>query len=389
MSGEIGELKMKFVVSGGGTAGHIYPALAVAHELVAQGHEVIFAGTPQGLEARLVPSTGLRFVSFKAAGFNRKKPYTLVTSTAKIIQSTARAQRFLTDEKVDCVVGFGGYVSIPMGRAAAKQGIPLVLHEQNSYCGMTNKYLARYATVIALTYENAGKQLTTAAPMLVTGNPVRAEILNATRSQGRQVLGISEDALFILVFGGSQGARHINTVIAARAPQLLRDEHVRVFHIAGPKEYETVCAELDALGVDHGDDDRYRVFGYFEHMGDALAACDFTVARAGATSLAEITALGVPALLIPFPYATDDHQTKNAQTLVEAGAAYCIADNKMETPEFSALLLELLGSEALRDRMRRASRLLGSEHAALKVARMAVQAAQHTVDLPVIEALGR
>ncbi len=380
---------MKFVVSGGGTAGHIYPALAVAHELIAQGHEVIFAGTPRGLEARLVPSAGLRFVSFEAAGFNRNKPYTLVTSTAKIIRSTARARTFLTDEQVDGVIGFGGYVSIPIGRAAAKLGIPLILHEQNSYCGMTNKYLARYATAIALTYENARGQLTTSAPLLVTGNPVRAEILTADRCQGRRALGISEQERLILVFGGSQGARHINTVIVSLAPRLLADDAVRIIHITGPKEYEVVCSQLDALSVPHGHDDRYRVYSYFEQMGDVLPACDFTVSRAGATSLAEITAIGVPALLIPFPHATDDHQTKNAQTLVEAGAAYCMADDMLESPDFSALLLELLGNDELRDRMKQASRSLGSEHAALKVAHMAVQAAQHALDLPTIDALGR
>jgi len=380
---------MRFVVSGGGTAGHIYPALSVAHELVGQGHEVIFAGTPDGLEARLVPENGLPFAAFEAAGFNRSHPHTLFSSTAKIAKSTGRAESFLREKGIDGVLGFGGYASIPIGRAAEKLGIPIIIHEQNSYCGMTNKYLAKRATAIALTYETAKSQLQTTAPTIMTGNPVRAEILAADRASGREALGIPEQDRLVLVFGGSQGARHVNKAVTDIAASIVEEPDVRVIHVTGPKELETVCAALDTAGVAHGDNERYQVFGYFNRMGDALAACDFTVARAGATSLAEITAIGVPALLVPFPYATDDHQTKNARTLVDAGAAYLIADDQVETPEFSALLLELLSDEGLRDRMRKASRSLGSAHAAQKVALLAVQAARGALDFPAIEALGR
>jgi UDP-N-acetylglucosamine--N-acetylmuramyl-(pentapeptide) pyrophosphoryl-undecaprenol N-acetylglucosamine transferase len=380
---------MRFVVSGGGTAGHIYPALAVAQKLIDGGHEVFFAGTPQGLEAALAEKAGVCFVPFEAAGFNRSKPHTLLTSTMKIIDSTRGARAFLADNNIDGVVGFGGYASVPVGRAAAKLGIPLVLHEQNSFCGMTNKYLARHATAIALTYKSARAQLKTSAVMVDTGNPVRAEILSATREAGREALEVPADARLLLVFGGSQGARHINTALTALAPSLLADEDILVIHVTGPREYDTVCAQLDAVDIAHDEQSRYRVFGYFDRMGDALAACDLTVARAGATSLAEITALGVPALLVPFPYATDDHQTKNAETLVTAGAACLVSDDAVESTEFSALLLELLGNASLRDRMRQASRSLGAEHAAEKVARLAVQAATGHLDLAAIEALGR
>lgn len=380
---------MRFVVSGGGTAGHIYPALSVARELSERGHEIVFAGTPDGLEATLVPEAGFAFEPFEAGGFNRHHPHTLLTSTAKIAHSTGKAEAFLKARHIDCVLGFGGYASIPVGRAAEKLRIPLVIHEQNSHCGMTNKYLAGRATAIALTYEAARGQLETSAPLILTGNPVRAQIRDADRGQGRRVLGIPEKDRLVLVFGGSQGARHVNTAVAAIAPAIVAEADVHVIHVTGPKEYDTVCAQLDEVGIAHGPDDRYRVHGYFEQMGDALAACDFTVARAGATSLAEITTIGVPALLVPYPYATDDHQTGNAKTLVDAGAAYMIADDRIETPEFSALLLELLGDEGLRDRMRKASRSLGSAHAAQKVALLAEQAARNAIDLPAIDALGR
>jgi len=382
---------VKFVISGGGTAGHIYPAIAVAHELAERGHEVVFAGTPEGLEAKLVPAAGFPFTAFDVSGFNRNHPLTLVKSSMKALKSSSKAKKWLKEIGADAVVGFGGYVSIPVGKGAADLGIPLVIHEQNSACGMANKYLAPHASAVALTYEVAGKELSANCPVTVTGNPVRPEIGAVDATTAREILKVPSDALLLLVFGGSLGARHINTVISALASELLGIEGLRILHVTGPKEYDTVKAALDEAGVAtcgpgfspeggwEGDAQaRYMLTGYFEHMGEALAAADAIVSRAGATSLAEITTVGAAALLVPYPYATDDHQTKNAQALVDSGASLMCPDDQVEEPVFAEKLLALLSDGDRREEMRRMTRELGRVDAAARVADIAEEAARKT-----------
>ncbi|MDY2626243.1 MAG: undecaprenyldiphospho-muramoylpentapeptide beta-N-acetylglucosaminyltransferase [Coriobacteriales bacterium] len=365
---------MKVVVSGGGTAGHINPALAVAAELAEQGAEVLYAGNPSGIEARLAPQAGLPFTPFEAAGFNRRHPLTLLTSSAKIFGSAKRAKRWLLAEKVDVVVGFGGYVELPVGYAASWAHIPLVIHEQNSVPGVANKALAKKASAVALTYGQTEPLFSTKAgvPVEVTGNPVRKSVLTATRAEGRAYLGVPEDATLLLVFGGSLGARHINTELAALKNRLLSIPGLQVVHITGPKEFDSVCEQL-ALTDEEGT--RWRTISYCDHMGEVLAACDLVVSRAGATSLAEITALGVPALLVPYPFATGDHQTKNAASLVEAGAAVMVPDDKVET-DLAAPLLQLLRDPQRRTSMHNAALSLRGGDAAARVAQLALAAAE-------------
>ena len=390
---------MKFVITGGGTAGHIYPAIAVGKELEANGHEVLFAGTPNGLEARLAPEAGFDFKEFEVAGFNRRKPLTLITSSIKAFKSSKAAKRWLADIEPDAVIGFGGYVSIPVGKAAKDMRIPLVIHEQNSASGMANKYLASRAAAIALTYEAAAKYFKADCPMILTGNPVRAEFLAVEREPSRKMLGIPAGDKLLFVFGGSQGARHINTAITALAPKLMEIEGLHVIHICGPKEYDTVKAALGEHGIEcsgpgftpdggwENPGQRYALTGYFNNMGEALAASDVVVARAGATSLAEIMAVGAATLLVPFPFATDDHQTKNAQALVESGASLMCADDKVESDEFTAKLFELLENDELRRKMSEMTFAMGRKNAAKKVAALAIAAANGNIEVGEIDAI--
>ena len=354
---------MRIVLSGGGTAGHINPALALAETLEEQGHEVFYAGTPQGVEARLVKEAGLPFQAFEASGFDRAHPLTLPKALRTIQKSTKRAKEWFGEIKPDVVVAFGGYVCIPVSRAAEALGIPLVIHEQNSVMGMANAYLSKGAARVALTYEVAGEQVADKSKIVVTGNPVRKSIFASTREAGRAYLGIPEDALMLLVFGGSLGARHLNSAIASLKDRLLALDDLYIMHVTGPKELETVEAALDLSEEERA---RYQVLGYQDHMGEAMAACDMVVSRAGATSLAEISARRIPALLVPFPYATADHQTTNAKAYVERGAALMIADADVESDEFATLVFDLIGSEPLRDSMREAAATFETQDAAAK-----------------------
>ncbi len=364
---------MKIVVSGGGTAGHINPALALAEELIKRGHEVLYAGTPNGVEARLVKEAGIPFTAFEAAGFDRSRPTTLLTSSLKLLKSSRAARAWFTEVQPDVVVGFGGYVCIPVCRAAKACGVPLAVHEQNSYMGMANAYLARSANTVALTYEHTANIPTTSVQPIVTGNPVRSSVFAAKREEGRAMLDIPADARMLLVFGGSLGARHLNTAIVGLKNRLLAQENLYVVHVTGPKELETV---QEALSLSPEEQKRWKLFGYQNRMGDTLAACDMVVSRAGATSLAEISALHIPALLVPFPFATEDHQTKNAAEYVAAGAAYLVADSKVEEPEFAEQLFAMIESPQVRDAMREASMSFGTENAAARLADAVIAAAE-------------
>ena len=357
---------MRILVSGGGTAGHIYPALTVAARLAAEGHEVTFVGTPDGLEARLVPEAGVSFHAVKSSGFDRGNPLTLLTSAVKVLASVGAALRVLRRVAPDVVVGFGGYVSLPIGVAATLKRVPLVLHEQNSVPGLANRILARWARAVAVTYPESADRLTRAGSVVVTGNPVRDAVLEASRERGREALGVGDDAVVVLVFGGSRGARHINEAMRSLAPQLLREPRVQVIHVAGHAEYGDVVRALDdVLGADAG---RYTVLDYVERMGDAIAASDVVVARAGATSIAEITAIGRASVLVPYPYATDDHQTGNARAVADAGGAIIVPDGELDTPRFAEAVLSLVSDAAARGRMAEAAARLGHRDATQRVA---------------------
>lgn len=358
------------VLSGGGTAGHINPALALAEQLVARGWDVYFAGTPKGVEARLVPAAGIPFKAFEASGFDRSRPWTLVSGLYKIQKSTRAAKRWFAEIKPDVVVGFGGYVSVPVTRAAGELGIPVVIHEQNSVMGMSNKHLAKCADAVCLTYGITEKDVADASKVHLTGNPVRREVFSATRAQGRKRLGIPEDARMLLVFGGSLGARHINETIARLAPELLSRKDLYVVHVCGPKGLDETNALLDEALADEDADakERYITMGYEDEMPKTLAATDAIVSRAGATSLAEISARAIPALLVPYPFATADHQTTNARAYVDAGAAFIVADAELESEGFTEKLFALVDDENVRESMSLSAKALETESAADKLA---------------------
>jgi UDP-N-acetylglucosamine--N-acetylmuramyl-(pentapeptide) pyrophosphoryl-undecaprenol N-acetylglucosamine transferase len=269
---------------------------------------------------------------------------------------------FLGTPRPDVVVGFGGYVSLPVGAAAIARRIPLVLHEQNSVPGMANRVLSSRACAVGVTYRESIGRMKPGTRCELTGNPVRDSILNADRGYGRESLDLPEGSVVLLVFGGSRGARHINEALIALRDRILSHEGVHVIHIAGRDEAATVRDQLERSGGDA--DDRYRVLDYVQDMGSAIAAADVVVARAGATSIAEITSIGRAAILVPYPYATEDHQTLNARDVERAGGAALVADAELDSDVFADALDSLLSDESRRSDMSAASRRLGVRDAA-------------------------
>lgn len=345
----------------------MYPALAVAHILEQDGRdEVVFVGTPDSVEARLAREAGVRFMGVPAAGFDRSRPLTLATSSARVLASAARAVAILRKERPDAVVGFGGYASLPVGVAAILTRTPLVLHEQNSVPGLANRALSRFAAAVAVTYPGSIKHLRRPERAAITGNPVREQIRAADRARGRAALGLSPESTVLLVFGGSRGARHLNEAIVRLWPVLATFERLQVVHVAGRMEAASVAEAMsEALSAEDG---RYQLHEYLDAMGDAIAAADVIVSRAGATSLAEITAIGRAAVLVPYPYATDDHQTLNARAVAAAGAALVVPDAELDGDLLADAVMKLLGDSALRERMATASAALGRPQAAEEVA---------------------
>ena len=373
-------------MSGGGTAGHIYPALALAAELKARGHTLSYVGTPDGPEASLAPAAGLDFIAAPAKGFDRSRPLTLLTSSLVIFKSALVLRRHFKKWRPDVVVGFGGYVAIPVGLAARfqRKQIPIVVHEQNSVPGMTNRFLARRARLIAVTYPQSVALFRTQRAkhdplgprlkVMVTGDPVRPEVLAGDGKRGRRRLKIKAGALVVLVFGGSRGARHLNEATIRVLPELLeRYPQLHVIHASGPVEHKQVQAAIDELAAQGGSGakaikTRYHLFPYLDDIADILAASDLAVTRAGATSIAELTALGLPAVLVPYPHATDDHQTSNARDLVAAGGALALPDAELDDAVFMATLDELLSDRERRDTMAKAARRFGRPNAAMLLA---------------------
>lgn len=362
---------MYFVISAGGTAGHINPALAVADELRQRGHEVLFVGTPNHIESKLACQAGFPFVGFEVSGFDKAHPLTLVSSGRKILKATKKAKAMFSERRPDAVLTFGAYVSIPVGRAAHEMGIPLIVHEQNSVVGMANSYLAKYADVMAVTYEESVSQLKSRNEPVVVGNPVRSSVENSNRARGRELVEVPQDATVLLVFGGSLGAQHLNRAIVNMKERILAQDGVYVVQSTGQADHDAVVEQL-ALSEEEGK--RWKVFPYIDQMGDVLAASDLVVSRAGASSLAEIMTLGIPAVLVPYPHARGDHQTLNARSCVAAGAACLVADSEVEGQEFSDLVLDLLADAAKRDTMAAASKKLSGSDARRRLADLAISA---------------
>lgn len=351
-------------MAGGGTGGHIYPAVTIAKALQEKGAEVLFVGTERGLEARIVPREGFEIEYIAVAGFPRRLSWRLVRALGTAFRGFLQAREIVRRFAPDVCVGTGGYIAGPVVLAAALQGKPTVIQEQNAHPGLTNRILARFVDKVALGYEAAMEGFSAPDKLVVTGNPIRPEIVEISREEGARRMGLAGERLRILIFGASQGAASINRVVVAGVDRLQR-LGAEILLVTGEKGYEQVVEALreggkpvEALpeGVRVGN---LRLLPYVYDMPAALASCDLVVGRAGALSIAEITARGLPAVLIPFPYAAENHQEKNARVLEAAGAARVILDRELTPDRLAEVLSELLSDVGLRQRMAAASRRLG------------------------------
>jgi UDP-N-acetylglucosamine--N-acetylmuramyl-(pentapeptide) pyrophosphoryl-undecaprenol N-acetylglucosamine transferase len=365
---------MRIVVAGGGTAGHVFPGLAVAEELRARGNEVEFVGTERGLEARLVPEAGFGFRTVPARPLKRE--LSVETLTAPVVAASAvRACRPIV-RGADAVLGMGGYVSVSSVVAARRERVPVVLHEQNAVPGLANRALGRVARAVALSFADAQDFFPRGMRTVVTGNPVRPQIVAvATERDALAVvaardLGLERDRRTILVFGGSLGALHLDRAATGVARLLADRGDLQVLLITGRDHLDTIrrgIPERAALLI--------RPVGYLDRMEEAYAVADLVVARAGATTVAELAVCGLPALLIPYPYATANHQEANARALQRAGGASLLLDDQLDAESLAARIVSLVDHEERLAVMRERSAAFGRPDAAPRLADLVLEVA--------------
>ncbi len=363
---------MNIMISGGGTGGHIYPALTIYRTLETMvDANFLYVGTERGLESRIVPKEEIPFTTLSVQGLQRKLSLDTLVTAGKTLSSLWKANQLISDYKPDIVIGTGGYVCGPLLLAAALRGIPTLIQEQNVVPGITNKILSRFVDVVAVGYEEAIPHFPSAKKVIYTGNPVRPSVVTANREEARAYFGLQDDQTAILVAGGSRGARSINTAMQAVHEHYKGREDIKIIHATGTDEYSRVC---ESLGIQEGDvySSTSHIVPYLDNMDMAMAASDMAIFRSGAIGLAELAVRGIPSILIPYPYAAADHQTFNAKAFVDAGASTMIVDKELNGTRLLQAVDAMLADQRCRKRMAEATLQLGKPEAAIEIAKLAL-----------------
>lgn len=335
---------LRFVLAGGGTSGHINPALAIA-EQIRLDHpdaEIRFCGTARGLESSLVPRAGFDFMAIRARGLPTRLSPDLFRALADYAAGYRKCRSLLKAFRPNAVIGTGGYVCSPVVAAASSLKIPVLLHEQNAFPGRSNRLMARRSQAVCVSFPGTEKRFSTHAPITLTGNPVREVFFHQDRASARAALGLDPQRPVILAIGGSLGARNINQAILGL--DLPEDSPVgglkpHLILAAGKQHYTAVAAMAAEAGKSW-----LEVHEYLYDMHLYMAAADLLICRAGAMTCMELSALGRPAVLVPYPFAANDHQTFNARVLADAGAALLCLDSEL-TPAWLASTLQELFSD--------------------------------------------
>lgn len=356
---------MRIVLTGGGTGGHIYPALAIAEQFKEQGikAEFLYIGGKRGLETKIVPETRMRFESIDITGF-RRRLFSLenIRTVNRFIQGVKNSKQMIRDFKPDIVIGTGGYVCGPVVYAAAKLGVPTLVHEQNAVPGLTNLFLSGYANTVAVSFEDAIPRFKRAKHVLFTGNPRATMVQHADRERGLASLGLPADAQIVLIVGGSRGARALVEAMVQTAPLLKNKPDVHYVFVTGEiyydEIYERINDAVDSIPT------HLHILPYIPNMPEVLAATALLIGRAGASSLAEITSLGTPSILIPSPNVTNNHQEANALALRKAGAAEMLLERDLTGDSLIALIDRIMDDEQERQKMSVAAKTLGTPQSA-------------------------
>jgi UDP-N-acetylglucosamine--N-acetylmuramyl-(pentapeptide) pyrophosphoryl-undecaprenol N-acetylglucosamine transferase len=361
-STSLGTGRLRVVIAGGGTGGHLYPGIAIARELLSRRPDTLvsFAGTARGIETRVVPREGFPLDLLRSAGLKGRSPAAVARGVALLPLGLADAWGIISRRKPDLVIGVGGYSSGPVVVVASLRGIPTLLAEQNAVPGLTNRMLSRWVSAAAVTFDSTVSFFGRRG--FVAGNPVRPEFFEQELPPGRDA-----ERAKVLIFGGSQGAHAINVAMVEAAPRLAADGGVEVTHQTGERDVELVRRAYADAGL------AARVEPFLYAMDREMKQADVIVSRAGSTSIAELTAVGRAAILIPLPTATDDHQTRNAEVLAKAGAGELLAQKDLTGPVLAGRILALARDPARRAALAASARRLARPDAAKVIVDRALQ----------------
>lgn len=354
---------LKVILAGGGTGGHIYPAIAIANEFKYRFPEsdILFIGTRKGLEKELVPKNSFNLEFISAIGLARSLKKELFFLPFYVLKSLLESRALLKKYQPDIVVGTGGYVSLPVLFMASLRGKKTLIQEQNSYPGISTRILALFANRVCLSYQNSISYFPLKEKLRVLGNPIRKEIISGSREEGLRKFNLKPDKKTVLIFGGSQGSRRINQAIREGISHLEQIKDIQLLWQTGSNDFEGIKDFMKEVNITS------TVLPFIQEMSLAYAAADLLVCRAGALTLAEVTACGKPSILIPYPFATADHQRYNAISLKEKGAAEVILEKELKGENLANLIVELLKNENKLKEMSKNARILAKPMAASQI----------------------
>lgn len=353
---------MKVLISGGGTGGHVYPAIAIANKIKEENSdcEILFVGTEKGIESEIVPKYGYELKTVTVQGFRRKIDLENIKRVFKLCKGLEQSRKIVKKFKPDIVIGTGGYVSGPVLFNSALNKTITIVHEQNSFPGVTNKILSKVVTRVLTSFEDSHKRFPEGSKdkLVLTGNPVRKEILQARKSTSRKKLGIIEDKKMVLCYGGSGGSEEINEAMRLVIRNMVKEDVAFIF-ATGKLYYDEFMESLGEITLKP----YQRVMPYLDNMADGLAASDIVIGSAGAISLAEITALGKPSIIIPKAYTAENHQEYNAKSIESQGAGIAILEKNLTPERLNEVVFKLLGDRELLIDMANASKSIGKPQA--------------------------
>ncbi|WP_419726744.1 undecaprenyldiphospho-muramoylpentapeptide beta-N-acetylglucosaminyltransferase [Terrisporobacter petrolearius] len=353
---------MKVLLSGGGTGGHVYPAIAIANKIKEENPdcEILFVGTEKGIESEIVPKYGYELKTVTVQGFRRKIDFENVKRVFKLCKGLEQSRRIVKKYKPDIVIGTGGYVSGPVLFNSALNKTVTIVHEQNSFPGVTNKILSKVVTRVLTSFEDSHERFPEESrnKLVLTGNPVRKEILQSRKSTSRKKLGISEDKKMVLCYGGSGGSEEINDAMRLVIKNMVKEDIAFIF-ATGKLYYDEFMESLGEVSLKP----YQRVMPYLDNMADGLSASDIVIGSAGAISLAEITALGKPSIIIPKAYTAENHQEYNAKSIESQGAGIAILEKDLTPEKLNEVVFKLLGDRELLIDMANSSKSIGKPQA--------------------------
>lgn len=328
---------MRAIISGGGSGGHIFPALAIADKIMEKepGSDILYIGMDMTMEGKIVPGHGYKFEHISGRWLE-KSPRGIAKLSTSVLRGISKSRRIIRKFKPDCVVGTGGYVSFPVIIASRLEKVPCYIHEQNAFPGAANRALERFANEVFLAYPEATSYFKQPQKHVYTGNPVRKEFFRLDKEKSREKLVINRDSFHILMMGGSLGAKAINELAFKIIDWIKDDSNYSLSFITGNTNYEDVKNSLSAKEI--LDNNRIRVIGFSDEMPELMGASDLIICRAGAISVSEINVAGRAAILIPFPWAADNHQYYNAKSISDRGGAILIEEDDLDPVEIIEII---------------------------------------------------